>query len=83
MIANELAPNKANRWQGVVIVRRRNERRARSQQRDVKSPQVFQGRANREHKVEAKERVISISATIERRHKFGDKALDAHSTLLE
>ena len=76
VVFDELATAEANKGEEVVVGGGSDEGRANSKERDVDSPKVLEGRANREEQVEADQGLVSVSATVERSDQLNNQAAD-------
>ena len=74
VVFDELATAEANVGEEVVVGGGSDEGGANSKERDVDCPEVFEGRANREERVEADQGLVSVSATIERSDQLNNQA---------
>ena len=61
VVFDELATTEANVGEEVVVGGGSDEGGANSKERDVDCPEVFEGRANREERVEADQGLVSVS----------------------
>ena len=74
VVFDELATAEANKGEEVVVGGGSDEGGANGKERDVDSPKVLEGRANREEQVEADQRLVGVGATVERSDQLNNQA---------
>ena len=82
VVPNELAVDNGDRGQVEVVGTRAQKRGADRQKRDIDSPGVFEGRADREKEREADESVVGVGTPVEGSNQLGNQGLERFVELL-